>query len=240
MASKKEKSYDLRFQHPATHLVCGPSSAGKTVRVSKILQDKDIIIKNGGQISNVIFCYNVWQPLYDKMKEQKNITKWIKKMPTNNEFIELVEEYKDNGGSIVVIDDFMKDIGEDMDEIIRVSSRHNNTSVFLLFQSLFPPYKLARQISLNMKYLHIHKNPRENSQIGVLARQLRGRDYKWIVDVFYEATAKSYSALLIDLTQEQNDFLRIRSDYLSEEYPMKIWCKKDSILNNQNGEDEEN
>jgi len=221
---------DVRFVHGSTHLLVGPSGSGKTHRVASILKHKNDLIKNGSDIQNVIFCYASWQPIYDVLTANKSVTKWINKAPTNDEFCKLVEDYKDDGGSIVVIDDFMSEIGKDMMQIVTVSARHLNTSTFILFQSLFPPNPLARQISLNVKYMHIHKNPRENAQIQYLARQLHPENYKWIVEAYHEATNKPFSCFLIDLIQTCPEHVRFRSDFLPEELPMRVWMKKGQEL----------
>jgi hypothetical protein len=220
------KTYDLRFPGGSTHLMVGPSASGKTYRTSRILQTKNKLIVDGDQIKNVVLCYASWQPEYQKLKDLGILTKCINKMPTNEEFIELVRPFTSRGGSIVVIDDFMSEIGKDLDEIVRVTSRHYNVSTFILFQSLFPSHKLARQISLNVKFLHIHKNPRENAQIQYLARQLSPHSSRWIVDAYHAITQQAYSCMLIDLTQERDECLRYRSNYLPEEAPMLAWVKK--------------
>ena len=220
----------FRFPAGSTHLLVGPSGSGKTFRICKILRLKNQLIQGGGNIKNVVFCYAAWQKEYELLAKDGIVTTWFNKMPTNAEFIELVEKYVDQGGSIVVIDDFMSKINKDMEEIVRVTSRHHNTTTFILFQSLFPPHKLARQISLNVKFLHIHKNPRENAQIQFLARQLQPQSYKWIVEAYHEVTKTPYSSFLIDLTQEADPKLRFRSNYLPDEFPMKIWMERGSII----------
>ena len=222
-------TYNLRFPHGSTHLLCGPSGAGKTFRTAQILRNKDILIENGEQISNIVFCYASWQPIYQRLKDEGVVTKWINRMPSNEEFTSLMQPYSKKGGSICVIDDFMSNIGKDLDEIIRVTSRHTNTSTFVLFQSLFPPYKLARQISLNVKFLHIHKNPRENAQIQYLARQVMPQASKWIVESYHEATKMPYSCFLVDLTQQRETHLRFRSNYLPNEFPMRVWVAKGDV-----------
>ena len=204
----------------------GPSGSGKTYRTAQILKIKDDIIEGGAGIHNVIVYYAAWQPIYEDLKKSGCVNTWINKMPTNEEFIDAVESYKERGGSIVVIDDFMTKINDDLAEIVRVTSRHYNTTTFILFQSLFPPHKLARQISLNVKFLHIHKNPRENAQIQYLARQLSPGSYKWIVDAFHKITERPYSCMLVDLTQQREQWLRIRSDYLPAEWPMRVWKER--------------
>lgn len=223
MAESNKTLLNLQFPRGATHLLVGPSASGKTFRMSQILRLKNVIIEEGASIKNVVFCYAAWQPEYQKLKEHGFVTKWVDKMPTNDEFISLTQPFMDKGGSICVIDDFMSEINKELDEIVRVTSRHMKTSTFILFQSLFPTHKLARQISLNVKFLHIHKNPRENAQIQYLARQLLPQDPKWIVEAYHEATKQPYSCFLIDLTQERESHLRFRSHYLPSEAPMRLW-----------------
>ena len=220
--------YDLRFEQGATHLLVGPSASGKTWRTSAILQHKDVLIRDGQNIKNVVLCYSVWQPIYTLLKERGVVTKFINKKPNCEEFADLVKDYRNKGGSIVVIDDFMSEIDMDLVSIVTVHSRHYNTSTFILFQSLFPSNRLARQISLNVKYLHIHKNPRENAQILTLARQLYPNKSKWIVDSYHEVTKLPHSCFLIDMTQQCPEMLRFRSHYLPHEAPMRVWVERGS------------
>lgn len=218
--------FDARFKAGASHLVVGPSASGKTYRVANLLRSKSVLIEGGDNIRNVIWCYATWQPIYDDLKMEGVVTKWVNKKPSNKEFVDLVKKEAKCGGSIVVIDDFMSEIDKDMVDIVCVSSRHHNCSTFFLFQSLFPANKLARQISLNVKYIHIHKNPRENEQIRYMARQLRPSSYKWIVDAYHEATSLPHSCFLIDLMQTTPEDLRFRSCYLPGEGPMRVWNEK--------------
>ena len=226
MEEEGKPCHDMRFDRGATHLLVGPSACGKTVRVCRILANKESMIVGGEQIKNVVFCYAVWQDIYQDMKDRGVITKFVNKMPTTEEFTDLVSPYRDKGGSIVVLDDFMQEISNDLVSIVTVHSRHYNTSTFILFQSLFPSNRLARQISLNVKYIHVHKNPRENAQFQVLARQLSPKDYKWLIDAYHDVTREQYSSLLIDMTQQRKEPLRIRSHYLPHELPMRVWYSK--------------
>ncbi len=205
----------------------GPSGSGKTFRVCDILRLKNEVFVDGNQINNVVFFYSINQPIYDELRKQNIVTKWIKKKPTNDEFIECVAPFQNRGGSIVVIDDFMSEITKDFVEIITVTSRHYNTSTILLFQSLFPANPLARQISLNVKYVHIHKNPRENAQIQYFARQLQPSNYKWIVEAYHSATSQPFSCFSIDLNQDTPDEVRFLSNFLPKEWPIRSWSSKD-------------
>ena len=221
-------AHNLRFPHPATHLVVGPSASGKTWRTAQILRLKDHLFEGGEDVQNVVFCYALWQKEYDRLRSEGVVTRWVNKLPTEEEFIDLVRPFQHRGGSIVVIDDFMTDINKDLVNIVTKTSGHTNTSTFILFQSLFPSERLGRQISLNIKFMHIHKNPRENAQIQYLARQLSPVSYKWIVQAYHRATERPYSCFLIDMTQGARKYLRYRSNYLPNEFPMLVWQEKSS------------
>ncbi len=230
MEPENRETYNLRFARAASHLLVGPSASGKTWRVADILRLKNDIIEGGSEVTNIVFFYEVWQPIYQRLMNEGIVTKWIKGAPSNESFIDAVQPYANIGGSIVVIDDFEQNsAASDFSQIVRVTSRHMNASTFLLFQSLFPSQRFARAISLNVKYLHIHKNPRENAQIQYLARQLSPHSYKWIVEAYHEITRKPFSCMLIDLTQNRQNFLRYRSNYLPAEKPMKVWFEKGSL-----------
>ena len=222
----EKEIYDGRLIHPATHLMVGPPSSGKTFRTARILEAKNTLIQDGEKIKNIVFCYSVWQPTYAELDKKKVVTRWVNKLPTLEEYRNLVNQYKDQGGSIVVIDDFMGGLTKDLVEIVTVESRHNNTSTFILYQSLFPSNPLGRQISLNVKYIHAHKNPRENAQFAFMARQINPGDYKWIVEAYHEATRMPYSSFVIDLMQETPEVLRFRSHILPQEAPMCVWVKQ--------------
>lgn len=216
-------TFDLRFPTGSTHLLVGNSGAGKTYRMARILSLKDEILHRGADIKNVIFFYAAWQPIYDTLKERGIVTKWVNRMPTNNEFIDFVKHYKDRGGSVVIIDDFMQEVGQEMCDIVCVSSRHYNVTTFILFQNLFHADKCARTISRNVRFLHLHKSPRDSSQIRCLATQLSPGNFKWIVDAYCAATANPYSCFLFDFSQDCPEELRYRSHYLPEEFPMRVW-----------------
>lgn len=222
-ARKKYDTYNLEFADGSTHLMVGASGAGKTQRLSEYLELKNVLFENGSEISHVIFYYAVWQPAYTRMQEANLVQEWIKEIPSNEKFLEKASQHT---RCISVIDDAMSHISRDFVEIVTVSARHSRCTTFLLFQSLFPAHPLARQISLNVKYFHIFKNPRENAQIQTLARQLKPHGYKYIVDAYHASTEKPYACFIVDLMQETPEMLRFRSNILPREWPMIAWVAK--------------
>ena len=61
---------------------------------------------------------------------------------------------------------------EQVMNLFTVGSHHKNTSVFFLTQNIFSKGKFTRDISLNSNYLIIFKNPRDQLQFQILARQM--------------------------------------------------------------------
>jgi len=108
MEGGEKPCHDMRFDRGATHLVVGPSACGKTVRVCGILENKNSMIVGGEEIKNVVFCYAVWQDIYQDMKDRGIVTKFVNKMPNVEDFTELTAEFQHKGGSLFVIDDFMQ------------------------------------------------------------------------------------------------------------------------------------
>ena len=229
-SADSQNTYNLRFIHPASHLIVGPPGCGKSVKVSKLIREKNTAIENGDKIKPVIWFYDHWQPLFDELKEDGIVNTFLQVAPTKSEFEKVTESGLVSGtGSIVVIDDFESEIGKDLDQIVRVLARHRKCTVLLLFQNLFPVHKFSRSISLQVKYIHLFPNPRDNYQIVNFVRQLLPHDYKWLVEAFNYAVSVPFTSFLFDLTQSRESFLRYRSHVLPSEGPMRVYFKRGSL-----------
>jgi len=222
--------FDARFAHPASHLITGPSSSGKTCKTYSILRHKNLLFKNGHDIKHVILCYSQWQPIYQKMKDKLIVNTFINKLPSTEEFENITLPHKNNGGCIVVIDDFMGEIGKAFEQLVTVTARHCNVSLIILFQCIFPVNKLGRTISLNVRYLHVHKQPRDRKQVANLLYQMNPAHGKALFQAFDAITIKSYASALLDASQDCPEHLRVRSNYLPSEYPPLVWFKKGSVI----------
>lgn len=220
--------FDLRFETPSTWLISGPSQSGKTQFALKVISKADQIFKSPEVGQNCIFYYKKWQPAYDSLIQNKAVA-LINKLPSAQDVSSRCGPFSKTGGSLVVIDDFMQEITSDISEIFTVLSHHLNLTVLLLTQNLFPRSKFARDISLNSTYIVVFKNPRDVSQITSLAKQLAPGRSRNILIAFREATSSPYSYLLFDNHQKTPDNLRIRSDVLNTNGPVKIWVDKNCI-----------
>jgi len=74
-----------------------------------------------------------------------------------------------------------------------------------------------RTISLNAQYLVFFKSPRDSSQFVHLAKQVFPHNTRFAVEAYKMATEKPFSDLLLDLRNEQDELLRLRSNVFPDE-----------------------
>ena len=67
-------------------------------------------------------------------------------------------------------------------------------------------------MSLNTHYFVLFKNPRDAQQISVLARQIFGAKWRYMLEAFADATTEPFSYLMIDLKPQTEDRLRLRTN----------------------------
>lgn len=217
--------FDVRFNHPSTWTIAGSSQSGKTTFVLKLLRHL-YLFKDGTAIKNIIYFYKEWQSMFDIAKSEKLVSEFVNTLPSLEDVRAKVMAYVKQGGSIIIIDDFMQSLTSDISTIFTSLSHHSNVTVFLITQNLFGKNPVFREISLNSTYIVLMKNPRDASQVSHFARQVMPGRPKFVVDVYKEATKHAHSYLLFDNHQKTPDCLRIRSRILPNEAPMHVWMER--------------
>ena len=72
-------------------------------------------------------------------------------------------------------------------------------------------------MSLNSYYIVLFKNTRDATQVANLARQMYPDKSAFMMEAFKNATSAPYGYLLIDLKQETDDKLRLRTGIFPED-----------------------
>jgi hypothetical protein len=209
---------DFRFNIPFRVLVCGPSQSGKTFLTHKILKYKRELFVHSPE--KVLFFYNQWQDIYDRMSADGSVTEFVKGKPAREHFEALASAYSDTaGGSLVIIDDGALHIDVAMAELFTVFSHHQKISCIFISQVLFSNKPFYRTLTLNVGYIILCKNPRDSMGIVNFAKQFMPGKSTYVRAVYEDATKKPFGYLLIDLTQQTPQSLRLRTNIFPDEAP---------------------
>lgn len=194
----------MKWQHPFSAIVAGPSGSGKSFFVKRFL-------KNSGKMIDTNF-ERIWF-YYSNVKililKSELLIKFHEGLPQVSVFS------NDKNPKSIILDDLMREASDKSAVDIFIKYSHNkNLSVIYLTQNLFHQVRDQRDISFNaisLNYIVVFKNPRDRSQIRYFARQLYPEDSKFIQEANQDATKNPHDYLLIDLKQETPEACRVRS-----------------------------
>ena len=153
----------------------------------------------------IVWCYGVYQAAaFDALRQHDVLFQ---------EGLPEISSFDGRERTLLVIDDLMHETSKDdrVTKIFTKISHHMDVSVVYLTQNLFFASKHNRTIGLNSHYLVLYKNPRDNTQITNLARQMYPGRVPFLVEAFRDATAKPFGFLLIDLKPDADDSYRVRT-----------------------------
>ena len=113
---------------------------------------------------------------------------------------------------LLILDDLMNEANQNVCDLFTKLSHHRDVSVVFVTQNLFHRNRFVRTMNLNTHYLVLFKNPRDASQVSVLARQMYPGKSKFVVKAYKDATKNPFGYLLIDLRPETDESYRIRTN----------------------------
>lgn len=212
-----ESVTSMKLLHPFTCLVAGPSGSGKSSLVKSIITQNVITPKP----DKILWLYAEDQPLYKSMKN----VEFIQGIPDD-----LEERFEARHNNVLVLDDLMTKCHSDerLTRLFSVGSHHKNLSVIFIIHNLFHRGSEMRNLSLNSHYIVVFKNPRDQQQISILARQMYPGQSKFLTEAFQDATKDAYGYLLIDLKPATSDELRVRTGILPDNVQIVYVNKEDT------------
>ena len=198
---------DLRLVNGAVFQVVGPSGSGKTHFVINLLSQN--VFKEPTRHIYWLMGTNEGES-GDTQKQFKS----LKNVKILKGF-EKGWQNKPQKGDVVVIDDLFSESTKEQDfnNMFTKVARHRQVTVIFITQNLFHQGGQHRTRNLNVHYLVIFKNPRDNTVIDFLARQAFPSNRSFLIDSFKDATLdKPHGYLFLDFTQSCPDMLRVRAD----------------------------
>jgi len=194
------------FKHPFTCSIAGPTGAGKTMLLQKILINKKEIFDI--QPDRIVFCYKSWQPAYEVFSLLDTPVEFVEGLVDINKF----ESSKNN---LLIIDDLMNECKDNKEiaALFAVHSHHKSISVFLITQNLFMQGECSRDINLNSTNLIIFNNPRDRQQVRVLGQQMYPKKSLGFMEIFDDAIKSQggHGYLFMDFKQSTQDRMRIQT-----------------------------
>jgi hypothetical protein len=207
-----DKFYDFTLKEGSSMVVSGPTMSGKSTFVHALLGNKQIFNKPPERV------YWFYGQVTDDLKDKDYILKeglpeTFANIPPN---------------SIIVLDDLMQE-AKDHPGVTNLFTKlvhHKNLFVINITQNFFLKTNETRTRRLNSQYMVLFKNPSDATQIAVIGRQMYPQSPTFLSHVYSEVTKQPHGYVFIDLRQETDDEMRIRSNILPKQFPMQVYKRR--------------
>ena len=158
---------DVKFKHPFTSIVSGPTGSGKSTFCIRLLQNLKSLCTEQAFNGGIYWCYSERIAVPDQdLSELSNNIRVHKGVPENF-------ENKNGKPCLIILDDLLDVVySKEVCKLFTKDSHHRNISVILITHNLFHQANYCRDTSLNTKYLVLLKNVRDKQQFLCLARQV--------------------------------------------------------------------
>ena len=213
------------FKENSSFVVCGRSGSWKTTFIYNLLKNASKMFTNHKQREIfILYCYASTQPLFDKMEADIPNIEFHQGLPDDDE----LDEYTapETRHLILVVDDLMRQVvtSQIIFDFFTVKAHHQGTSVVYVSHNLYQQGKFSRAITLNAAYFILFENPRGADQIQTLSRQIFPGKKDAVVQAYRHAmNLKSFSYLVLDMTANVPDMLRMRSSIFPDERTRYFW-----------------
>ena len=197
------------FKENSSICLIGSTGSGKTRWVYRLMSNL-LDMCEGPKISKILYCYGVYQSLFDEMQRTVSNLQFQEGIPSQQD-IEALAEGQNH--CLLVLDDLMSKVvaSETMQDLFCQFCHHKNISVIYLMQNLYQGGKCARTIALNTSALVLMKSMRNASQIRCLATQLYPGNIGFMMGAYQDAMKEAYGYLVIDMSPSADDLYRLRT-----------------------------
>ena len=200
---------DILFRHPFTCCVAGATRTGKTEWVKRFVQNCHLLMDVCP--AKIIWCYTEFQPSYRELNNLVNL-EFCEGIPDMNKL-------KTPEPKLIIFDDLMSEFAKnkksDLTQLFTRGCHHWNCSAIHIVQNLF--FDNLRNARINSHYLVLLRNPSDKLQVMNLGKQLFPQQQKFFMESYEDACSEPYTYLLIDMSPETADDIRLRTNIFPPE-----------------------
>lgn len=191
---------DIRFTHPFTCCINGPTKSGKTEWVKRFVKHVDELMTIKPE--KIIWCYSEWQPAYTELG---NLCTFVEGIPDMNSLKE------DKSPKLLIMDDLMTECAKtpEITQLFTRGCHHWNTSVVHIMQNLF--YNKMRTCRINSHYIVLMKSPSDKLHVSKIGCQIYPGNHKFFTNSYDDACRNKFGYLLLDLNPQSEDQVRLRT-----------------------------
>jgi hypothetical protein len=214
---------DIKWSHPSSIILSGPSCSGKTTILGHIIEDsKSLYEPPPGKI---ILYYREEQSVYKTWNDDDLISEMNEGFPEREDFMTKIVDRKNEGGTLVIFDDLGLEIENNLDfmnELFTVTGHHYCVSIILVLHNLFS--RSLRTLSLNCNRFILTKSLRDRSQVRCLASQSFPGKVPYIMAAYEDAISKKYGFLVLDFSPACESNMIVTSGWFCWHLPFPYIC----------------
>ena len=161
--------------------------------------------------SIVLYCYGVWQDLYDELGNKIENISFHQRVLTQHELDSFNCE---SSHRLIILDDLMSGVlkNQNMEKLFTQGTHHKKITSIFLSQNIFQQGSYARSIMLNIWYLILFRNMRDASQVNTLARQMFPGNTSKLLEAYQDSTTSPFGYLVIDMSPHIDEDFRLRTN----------------------------
>ena len=213
MNNRLWNEHDLKFKHPFTCIISGPTGSGKSNFCIRFLQHLDSLCTETKFAGGILWCYGERSAI-----PSRELTSLGSRVRYHEGVPKVFGSATGALPSLLILDDLLTEAySREVCDLFTKGSHHRNVSVILITQNLFHQGKHCRDISLNAKYLVLLKNVRDKNQFFHLARQVHPDHPDSLYKAYVNATERPYGYFILDFAQDTDKRLRFRTNVFPTE-----------------------
>ena len=179
------------FRTPSIWSINGTSGSGKTMILYRICLETEHFFDQ--EVKKVLFCYRIWQPIYDKISDIfGNNIKFKNALPDQTDIDFLTEG---NHHSLLFLDDLNRQVidSEFMTSIYQIQSHHKNMTLLNVSHNIYQRGRYTRDQSLCIHYFIILNSPRDVFMLKCIGRQIQPSKPNCVVEAYHDVMKNSDS-----------------------------------------------